>query len=158
MPASFFLPCARPRKKNAHLNCSTARATQTSAPEIRLSSPRASGCSPRFRKFTTVFFLESLERINDDDDDENDDASFVRDEKKKEGTPTTRLERRGPLDATRFRRQKCATPFFFRFFFFGIISSRPFFFFAGGSIFRKEMIGEDEERPSKIIIFRRTYS
>ena len=117
MPVSFFLPCARPRKKNAHLNCSTARATQTSAPEIRLSSPRASGCSPRFRKFTTVFFLESLERINDDDEnDEND--SVVRDEKKKEGTPTTRLERRGPLDATRFRRQKCATPFFFRFFFF----------------------------------------
>lgn len=158
MPASFFLPCARPRKKNAHLNCSTARATQTSAPEIRLSSPRASGCSPRFRKFTTVFFLESLERINDDDDDENDDASFVRDEKKKEGTPTTRLERRGPLDATRFRRQKCATPFFFRFFFFGIISSRPFFVLARSSIIREEMIGEDEERPSKIIIFRRTYS
>ena len=138
MPASFFLPCARPRKKNAHLNCSTARATQTSAPEIRLSSPRASGCSPRFRKFTTVFFLESLERINDDDDDENDDASFVRDEKKKEGTPTTRLERRGPLDATRFRRQKCATPFFFRFFFFGIISSRPFFVLARSSIIREE--------------------
>ena len=138
MPVSFFLPCARPRKKNAHLNCSTARATQTSAPEIRLSSPRASGCSPRFRKFTTVFFLESLERINDDDDDEND--SVVRDEKKKEGTPTTRLERRGPLDATRFRRQKCATPFFFSFFFFvGIISSRPFFVLARSIIQEEEM-------------------
>ena len=67
-----------PAKKNAHLNCSTARATQTSTPEIRLSSPRASGCSPRFRKFTTVFLESLLERINDDDDDdENDDDSVV---------------------------------------------------------------------------------
>jgi hypothetical protein len=148
MPASFFLPCARPRKKNAHLNCSTARATQTSAPEIRLSSPRASGCSPRFRKFTTVFFLESLERINDDDDDEND--SVVRDEKKKEGTPTTRLERRGPLDATRFRRQKCATPFFFRFFFFSGSSHHVLFLFWLVVLSEKKCIGEDEERPSKI--------
>ena len=71
-PLFLSLPlCASPQKKNAHLNCSTPRATQTSTPEIRLSSPRASGCSPRFRKFTTVFLESSLERINDDDDDDS---------------------------------------------------------------------------------------
>ena len=138
MPASFFLPCARPRKKNAHLNCSTARATQTSAPEIRLSSPRASGCSPRFRKFTTVFFLESLERINDDDDDENDDASFVRDEKKKRGRQPPDWKGEDRSTPLVFEGKSAPHLFFFVFFFFGIISSRPFFVLARSSIIREE--------------------
>ena len=65
-------------------------------------------------------------------------------EMKKEGTPTTRLERRGPLDATRFRRQKCATHTFFCFFVFfrGLISSRPFCF--GSYYYPRILLGEDK--------------
>ena len=69
-------------------------------------------------------------------------------EMKKEGTPTTRLERRGPLDATRFRRQKCATHTFFCFcffsFFFGVISSHVLFVLAPYYYYPRILLGEDK--------------
>ena len=76
-------------------------------------------------------------------------------EMKKEGTPTTRLERRGPLDATRFRRQKCATHTFFCFCFFH--------FFSGSShltsfLFWLVLLSKNfirrRQRPSKKFIFK----